>query len=69
VAIILTGFTLLLLVDLVPVLRRRSWRTALAFLLFFLPALVLAVLRKNMAEVPSLLLFLGDVLKAWGVSY
>jgi hypothetical protein len=65
----LSGFALLLLIDLAPVIRRRDWRGAIAFLCFFVPGLVLAVLRHNMIDLPSALLLLGDLLKAWGISY
>lgn len=68
-AMILIGFTLILLVDLVPLVRRRSWRGTIGFLLFFIPALTLAVLRQKNVEVPSLMLILGDLLKTWGISY
>lgn len=67
--LIVIGFTLIVLIDLVPILRRHSWRGLLAFLLFFIPALTLAVLQEYKVEVPSLLILLGKVLKALGISY
>ncbi|MEL7621965.1 MAG: hypothetical protein AAGU12_00095 [Clostridiales bacterium] len=68
-AMILIGFALILLLDLLPIVRRRSWRGAIGFFLFFIPALTLAILRQKNVEVPSLMLALGDWLKSWGISY
>ncbi|HWQ74206.1 MAG TPA: hypothetical protein VN441_02710 [Syntrophomonas sp.] len=67
--LILAGFALIALIDLVPIIRKRSWRGALTFLLFFIPALTLAVLREIRIEVPSVLILLGEALKALGISY
>ncbi len=66
---VLISFALIILIDLVPIIRKRSWRDILAFLLLLLPALTLAVLRESRIQVPSLLIVLGDMLKAWGISY
>lgn len=68
-AMIIIGFTLILLMDFLPIVRQRSWRSVLGFLLLFIPALTLALLRQNNVEVPSLMLALGDLLKTWGISY
>ncbi|MEA4846968.1 MAG: hypothetical protein VB106_07035 [Clostridiaceae bacterium] len=67
--LILTGFALIALVDLIPIIRKRSWRGALVFFLFFIPALTLSILRENKVEVPSIMIFLGTLLKALGISY
>ena len=67
--LILAGFALIALVDLVPIIRKHSMRGVLAFLLFFIPALTLALLQVNKVEVPSILILLGDWLKALGISY
>ncbi len=67
--LILFGFALIVLIDLTPIIRRRSGRAAVAFLLLFAAALVLSVLQANSVEVPSVMLLLGDALKALGLSY
>jgi len=67
--LILAGFVLIALIDLVPIIRKRSWRGALIFLLIFIPALTLAVLQGIRIEVPSVLILLGKALKALGISY
>ncbi|MEA4823108.1 MAG: hypothetical protein VB111_03225 [Clostridiaceae bacterium] len=66
---ILLGFTLIALIDMIPIIRKRSGRTLFVFLLFFLSALTLAVLQTMNIEVPSVFLFLGRVLKGIGISY
>ncbi len=66
---VLIFFALILLIDLYPIVRRRSWRGAFGFLLLFIPALTLAILQQKNIEVPSLMLALGDLLKSWGISY
>ncbi|MGI6005159.1 MAG: hypothetical protein ACOX88_07075 [Christensenellales bacterium] len=68
-ALILTGFALIALIDLWPIMRHYRGRTAVTFFLLFIPALVLAVLQAAGVEVPSLLVALGDALKSLGISY
>ena len=68
-ALILIGFALIVLVDFIPILRRRSGRTAAAFLVFFVPALTLALLQLNGVNVPSTVIVLWKAMKAIGVSY
>lgn len=67
--LVLAGFALIALIDLIPLIRRRSGRGAAAFIILFVPALTLAVLLVNGVEVPSMLLLLQDMLKALGLSY
>ena len=67
--LILAGFALIVLVDLIPIIQKRSGRSAFALLLFFIPALVLAVLLQLKIEVPSLMLLLGNLLKMLGINY
>ncbi len=68
-ALALLGFMLIALVDLIPILRKRSWVTLFVFLLFFLSAIALRVLQEMRINVPSVFLFLGGILKAIGISY
>lgn len=67
--LMLIGFALIALIDLLPVIRRRSGRAVAAFLLLFTAALALSVLQVNGVEVPSAMLLLDDVLKTFGLSY
>jgi hypothetical protein len=67
--LILAGFALIVLVDLIPIIQKRSGRSAFALLLFFIPALVLAVLLQLKIEVPSLMLLLGNLLKMLGINH
>ncbi len=68
-ALILAGFALIALIDLRPLIRRRSGRAVVAFFLLFIPALTLSVLRACKIEVPSVMLLMGDALRALGLSY
>jgi hypothetical protein len=68
-ALILIGFALIALIDLTPLIRRRSWRGLAAFLLLFVPALTLAILQVNGIQVPSVMILLWKALKAIGLSY
>ncbi len=67
--LILVCFTLILLFDMLPIIRQHSWRSTFAFFLFFISSLTLAILLQFNVEVPSVMLFLGDVLKAINLSY
>lgn len=67
--ILLLAFALLALVDLGPLIRKKSRRGIKGFFILFIPALILAVLLKNKVEVPSLLISLGSIFKALGISY
>ncbi len=67
--LILIGFALIALIDLTPLIRRRSGREVTAFLFIFAAALTLALLQVNGVEVPSSMLLLDDALKALGLSY
>ncbi len=68
-ALMLAGFALIALIDLIPILRRRSGRAAAAFLLLFAAALALSALQTSGVAAPSILHLLGDALKALGISY
>lgn len=65
----LAAFALVALADLPPLIRRRSTRGVVAFLLVLVPAMILAFLRLQHIEVPSVMLAIGDFMKALGLSY
>ncbi|MPN44748.1 hypothetical protein SDC9_192313 [bioreactor metagenome] len=67
--LILAGFALIALIDLTPIIRKRAWRCMLVFLLLFIPALTLAILREANVEVPSVMMLARDVFKSLGISY
>jgi len=67
--VILLGCTLIALADIAPVIRAKEWNALVAVLVVFVPALVLAVLPIAGVEVPSILILIGDVFKALGLSY
>ncbi|WP_099205256.1 hypothetical protein [Scatolibacter rhodanostii] len=62
-------FAIIAWIDLLPLIRKRSWKGIAALLFFFIPALVLAVLWNYKIQVPSTLLTLGEALKSMGISY
>lgn len=68
-ALTIIGFLLLALLDLPPILRKQDRRAAIAFALFFLAALAMALLRVFHVEVPSILLLLGTGLRKLGIGY
>jgi len=68
-ALLLTGFTIIALIDLIPLIHRRSKSGIVVFTVIFITALTLAILQINKVEVPSVLILLGDALKAFGISY
>ncbi|MPN17919.1 hypothetical protein SDC9_165276 [bioreactor metagenome] len=68
-ALILTGFALIALIDLIPLIRQHTKSGIAAFSIIFMTALTLTILQTNKVEVPSVLILLGDALKAWGISY
>lgn len=68
-ALILIGFALIALIDLPPIVRKRSGRGAAAFLLLFITALTISVLQASSIEVPSILHLIGSAFKAVGLSY
>ncbi|MPM57416.1 hypothetical protein SDC9_104238 [bioreactor metagenome] len=67
--LILTGFTLIALIDLIPLIRQHAKSGIAAFSIVLITALTLAILQINKVEVPSVLILLGDALKALGISY
>lgn len=67
--LILVCFALILLFDMFPTIRQHSWRSTFTFFFFFISSLTLAILLQLNVEVPSVMLFLGDVLKSINFSY
>jgi hypothetical protein len=66
---ILCCFALIALVDLIPIIRRRLWRTLIAFLALYIPALTVSILLALKVNVPSTMIMLDKALKAIGLSY
>ncbi len=66
---ILSGFLVIALIDLVPVLKRRHRRELVAFLALFVPALTISVLQAMKVNIPSAMNLFGKVLKSIGLSY
>lgn len=67
--VLLLVFALLALMDLTPLIRKKSHRGIVGFFVLFTPALVLAILLRNKVEVPSLLQAVDSVFKTLGISY
>lgn len=65
----LSGFALVALVDLMPLIRRRKGRAIAAFLLLFCIALALAVLQILGVQIPSTMNMFGDFYKSIGLAY
>ena len=68
-ALTLLGFLLIALKDLTPIVKSRSKRTAAAFFLLFIPALILAVLQVRGVQVPSLQLLVEGAFRSLGLHY
>ncbi len=68
-ALVVTGFALIVLLDLIPLIRKKDGHGIAAFLLLFSPALVLAVLQAVGVEVPGVTVVLWRILHALGLTY
>jgi hypothetical protein len=68
-ALILAGFAIMTLIDLIPLIRQHAKNGIAAFSIVFITALTLAILQISKVEVPSVLILIGDALKALGISY
>lgn len=66
---ILTGFALVALIDLPPLLRRRDKRAVAAFLILFGAALTLSILQNRGVEIPSIMMFFDRICKSIGLAY
>jgi len=69
VLLLLAGFVLIALIDLIPLIRKRSWRGIVALLLLLIPALALSILLMSNIHVPSILVVIGNAIKSIGISY
>jgi len=69
VELILAGFALIAIIDLLPLLKNRSWIEAIVFLVLFIPALTLALLEYKGIGAPSIMVVLDALLKSIGLSY
>jgi hypothetical protein len=69
VLLIALCFAAIAIVDLGPILRKRRWWDAVAWLVVFAPAIAIAVLLEMKVKVPSAMLLIGKVLKEIGLSY
>ena len=68
-ALILAGFVIIALIDLIPLIRQHAKNGIAAFSIVFITALTLAILQISKVEVPSVLLLLDGALRALGISY
>ncbi|MEA4919405.1 MAG: hypothetical protein VB078_00565 [Clostridiaceae bacterium] len=67
--VLLMGFVLIAVIDLVPLIIKKSKNGVPVFLLIFIPTLVLSIMLKLNIKIPSIMIWLGDVLKKIGISY
>lgn len=67
--ILLIGFALIAVIDLVPLIKMKSKNGVPTFLLVFIPTLVLSIMLNLNIQIPSIMIWLGDVLKKVGISY
>jgi hypothetical protein len=63
------GFVLIAIVDLFPLLRKRKTKDVATWLVLFVLAFSVSVLLLLKVPVPSLMVLIGDGLKAIGLSY
>lgn len=66
---LLCGFALIALIDLIPIIRKKSWRALIVFLVLYLSALAISVLLVLNIDVPSTMIILDKALKAVHLSY
>ncbi|HWS29768.1 MAG TPA: hypothetical protein VN512_06570 [Clostridia bacterium] len=67
--LIIAGFTLIALIDLIPLLRKRSPRGVFVFLALFILGLSLAVLQTASVKLPSIMLTLETCIRTLGLGY
>jgi len=67
--LVIAGFSLIALIDLIPLLRKRSPRGVFAFLALFILGLSLAVLQTAGIKLPSIMLALETCVRALGLGY
>lgn len=66
---ILTGFSLIALIDLLPLILQRKGRAIAAFLVIFIAALTIAVLQAYDVKIPPIMTHLDDLFRKIGLSY
>jgi hypothetical protein len=69
VLFVVISFAVIVLIDFIPIIKARSRRTTVAFLIVFIPALTVSVLIALKVRVPSILLVLDKAFKSIGISY
>jgi len=67
--VLLLTFLGIALFDFVPLLRHRQKTAIAAFLMLFIPALVISLLLVKNIPVPSVMMMLGDLFKSIGLTY
>lgn len=67
--IVVIGYALIVLLDFLPLVRRKKWRAAAAFICVFLIALTLEVLTVSHVEIPSVLSGLARFVRWLGMGY
>ena len=66
---IIMGFALIALIDLLPLVQRRDKSAIVLFLILFIVAFSLSILKVMDVDVPSTMLALGSFYKELGLSY
>jgi protein-S-isoprenylcysteine O-methyltransferase Ste14 len=66
---IVIAFGFVALVDLVPLIKRRSKGAVVTFCVIFALAFVMAVLHSQNITMPSTLRYIGQLMKSVGISY
>lgn len=62
-------FSLIVLIDLIPLIKKRKWFAVAAFSCVFTVAFILAIFNVYKIEFPSILKTSGDFLRRIGLSY
>lgn len=62
-------FTLIVLIDFVPLVKKRKWFAVSAFVCVFSAALTFAILHAFKVNVPSILIITGNFMRWIGLSY
>lgn len=67
--LIIVFFSLIALIDLIPIVKKKLWHDFAAWMILFLPAVAISVLIALHIKIPSAMILIGDALKAIGLSY
>ncbi|MGI5935559.1 MAG: hypothetical protein ACOX7I_01965 [Oscillospiraceae bacterium] len=68
-ATVIVAYVLVALLELIPIIKSRSWRHIVIFGVLFTISFALAILLKLKVRVPSIMLFLGDLLRSCHLTY